>query len=321
MLYLNAQEIRATISMKESIRVMQNLFLLDQQSDLINPLRTKMNIPNGALMGMMPAYIKPYQVMGIKIICIFPKNKAQGLSSHCGIVHLFDAENGTLKISLDADEVTAMRTAAVSALMTDLLAIDKAEVLALVGSGTQAESHLEAILEIRPIKKVTVWSPTSTNVEAFIERQKKKYNLEFEGCANPKLAVQDADIVCTLTASSEPLLERAWLKAGVHINVVGASTPNARELSSEIILEADLYVDSYDAACIEAGDLILSLGSPENIMDKITGDIHETLINKSQIDKNRTSVFKSLGLGIEDVAFAHYCYEKNKLKNNENLSF
>ena len=308
--YINAQQIRQLISMRECIEVMKDLFILDQENDLINPLRTHMKIPNGAVMGMMPAYIKPYQAMGIKIICIYPQNKQKGLSSHSGIVHLFDAENGLLKLSLDADEVTALRTAGVSALMTDLLAIDKAQTLALIGSGTQAESHLEAILEIRPIKKVKIWSPTLANVETFIKKQKLKFNIEFESCKSPELAVHDADIICTLTAASEPLLENSWLKENVHINVVGASTPRARELSSEIILNADVYVDNFESACKESGDLLLSFGNPENILVQIKGDIHQALMNKNSIDKNRTTVFKSLGLGIEDVAIAHYCFEK-----------
>lgn len=296
--------------MAECISVMRDLFLLHPEQDLINPLRPKMMLPNGGILGMMPAYIRPYNAMGIKVISVYLQNYLQGLSSHQGIVHLFDAENGTLKLSLDADEVTAIRTAAVSALMTDVLALDQAETLCLIGTGVQAITHLEAITLVRPIKKVKVWSPNPVNVQKFIHSQSALYALEFEACSSAEAAVRDADIVCTLTSSSQPIVFNEWLKAGVHINAVGASTPNYRELAPEVIFATEIFVDNYESACNEAGDLILALGDPEKVRAAIKADIHEVLSNPSLVNKTHKTLFKSLGLAIEDLAVAHFCFQK-----------
>lgn len=308
--YLNPHQIQSLLSMSECIAVMRDLFLLNPEEDLINPLRPKMMLPNGGILGMMPAYIRPYNAMGIKVISVYLQNYQQGLSSHQGIVHLFDAENGMLKLSLDADEVTAIRTAAVSALMTDVLALDDAETLCLIGTGTQAITHLEAIALVRPLKRVKVWSPNPANVQKFVQSQSTLYPLEFEACASAEAAVRDADIVCTLTSSSQPLVFNDWLKAGVHLNAVGASTPNYRETAADVVFNSEIFVDNYESACNEAGDLILALGDKEKVRAAIKADIHEALTQPGLVDKSQKTLFKSLGLGIEDLAVAHFCWQK-----------
>lgn len=296
--------------MSECIAVMRNLFSLNPEKDLINPLRPKMMLPNGGILGMMPAYIRPYGVMGIKVISVYLQNYEKGLSSHQGVIHLFDAENGMLLLSLDADEVTAIRTAAVSALMTDLLAEDGAETLCLIGTGTQAITHLEAIRLVRPIKRVQVWSKNPVNVARFVQEQSVHHNVDIIACSSAEAAVREADIVCTLTSSSEPLVFNPWLKAGAHVNAVGASTPNYRELAPEVIFDSDVFVDNYESASNEAGDLILAVGDKTKVRPLIKGDIHEVLTKPHLVDKSRKTLFKSLGLAIEDIAVAHYCWQK-----------
>ena len=296
--------------MSECIAVMRNLFSLDPEKDLINPLRPKMMMPNGGILGMMPAYIRPYGVMGIKVISVYLQNYEKGLSSHQGIIHLFDAENGVLLLSLDADEVTAIRTAAVSALMTGLLAEDDAETLCLIGTGTQAITHLEAIRLVRPIKRVQVWSKNPANVERFVKEQSAHHDVELIACQSAEAAVREADIVCTLTSSSEPLVFNPWLKAGVHINAVGASTPNYRELAPEIIFDSDVFVDNYESASNEAGDLILAVEDKTKVRPLIKADIYGVLTKPGLVDKSRKTLFKSLGLAIEDIAVAYYCWQK-----------
>jgi ornithine cyclodeaminase/alanine dehydrogenase-like protein (mu-crystallin family) len=310
MKYLDQQQIKTLLPMSECIAVMRNLFSLDPEKDLINPLRPKMILPNGGILGMMPAYIRPYGVMGIKVISVYLQNYEMGLSSHQGIINLFDAENGILLLSLDADEVTAIRTAAVSALMTDLLAVDEAETLCLIGTGTQAITHLEAISLVRPIKRVQVWSKNPANVARFVREQSAHHNVDIIACSSAEAAVREADIVCTLTSSSEPLVFNPWLKAGVHINAVGASTPNYRELAPEVIFDSDVFVDNYESACNEAGDLILAVGDKSKVKSLIKGDIHEVLTQPGLADKSHKTMFKSLGLAIEDLAVAHYCWQK-----------
>lgn len=295
--------------MSDCLTVMRDLFLLDPREDMITPLRSKMMAPNGGILGMMPACIHPYNAMGIKIISVYQQNYLKGLSSHQGIIHLFDAETGTPQLSLDADEVTAIRTAAVSALMTDVLAVEEAETLCLIGSGTQAVSHLEAIALVRPIKRVKVWSPNPENVQKFVQSQRRIYDFTIEACPNAEAATRHADIVCTLTSSPDPVVFNDWLKPDAHINAVGVSAPRFSELAADVVLDSDIFVDNYESACHEAGDLILALGE-ENVRTAIKADIHEALTQPALVEKKRKTLFKSVGLGVEDVAVAHFCFQK-----------
>lgn len=299
--------------MSECIQVMEKLFMLDFNTAVVNPLRSKMLLQNAThgILGMMPAYIKAYNVMGIKVLSVFPENYKKGLSSHQGILHLFETNTGKLISSLDADEITAIRTAAVSALVTNKLAIKNAETLCLIGSGKQAEKHLEAILCVRPIKTVTVWSKNTNNASAFINKVKELYDVTFKKCATVKEAAANADIICTLTASQMPVLENQYLKESVHINAVGACTMNARELTTEIITTSDVFVDDKLAATNEAGAIIIpatELGCDVNQF--IKADISELIQGNTLYDASNKTVFKSVGLAVEDIAAALYCYTK-----------
>lgn len=310
--FIDAKRVRELLPMTECIQVMRDLFSLNPETEVLNPLRTKMFLPNRGVLGMMPAALIPYKVSGIKIITVYPENYKKGLSSHQGIVHLFDSETGTLLVSLDGDEVTAIRTAAVSALATDLLAPEKASDLCLLGSGTQAASHLESMTAVRPIRNVTVWSNSRANAEKFIAAHADKYEVSFRCCDTVAEAVQTADIICAVTAATTPILKNEWLQGPVHINAVGVSLPGARELDTAIIYTSDVYIDNYVAAVQEAGDLILAAADRgESAVEKrIKADLHALVTGKIKPGNAPKTVFKSVGIGAEDVAVARYCYQK-----------
>ncbi|WP_299159198.1 ornithine cyclodeaminase family protein [uncultured Tenacibaculum sp.] len=314
MIFRNNEQVSQLISMQECIGVMKSLFMLDTSVDIVNPLRSKMIVEKNKIFGMMPAYIRPYNVMGVKVLSVFSENYKKGLSSHQGILHLFETITGKLLMSLEADEVTAIRTAAVSALMTDLLAVNDSKKLCVLGSGKQAEKHLEAILLVRDIEEVFIWSRNRNNASKVIKKvSKENRSVSFQVVNSVKEAVKSADIICTVTASNTPILEQSWLKKGTHINAVGACTPNSRELKSAIILNADVFVDNYESAINESGDLLIP--AKENnipVRDIIKANINEILHDTTIINKSKTTVFNSLGLGIEDLAVANFCYKKIK---------
>ncbi len=321
MTFFNEEKINQLLPMRDCIQVMRNLFSLNLKEDTLNPLRNIMHLPDkNGLMGMMPAYIKPYNVMGIKVLSVFHDNYLKGLSSHQGIVCLFETETGNLLATFDADSITAIRTAAISGLMTDLLAPKEAETLCIMGSGKQAETHLEAMLCVRNIKKVKVWSPNKERLTAFVEKAQNKHPLptasgsaiSIEAVLSPKEAVKDADIICTVTASPTPILQNGWLKKNVHINAVGASTKTTREIDSETILNADVYVDNYVSATNESGDIILASNNEHTVTQIIKADIQELLMNPSIIDKAKKTVFVSLGIAIEDVAAAWFIFDSHR---------
>jgi ornithine cyclodeaminase/alanine dehydrogenase-like protein (mu-crystallin family) len=311
MKFFNELDIENLLSMRECIEVMRNVFSLDPMTDIQNPLRQVMPIAGSdGLLGLMPAIIRPYGVMGVKVLTVYFDNYKIGLSSHQGVVNLFETKTGQPLASFDADAITAIRTAAVSGLMTDLLAPEDATTLCLIGSGKQAAKHLEAVLCARNIKKVNVWSPNAENAQRFCQLFKPNYPLSIEAFPTAQAAVADADIICTVTSATEPVIFNDWLKDHVHINAVGASNKERRELSSSIVQTADVYVDSYESAMNEAGDILLSTPDKTAARQLIRANIHELLTGKIPKGESSKTVFKSLGLAMEDVAAAWFIYQK-----------
>lgn len=319
MIFLDKHKIQKLLPMKECILEMKKLFLLNPAKEILNPLRSKMILPGSeiGILGLMPAYIKSYQVMGVKVLSVFPENYKKGFSSHQGILQLFETKTGKLIASLDADEITAIRTAAVSALMTNLLAIKDAKNLCLLGSGKQAETHLEAIYLVRDIESVTIWSQNSKNAEKFISKVKNKYDVNFKICSSVKEAAKDADIICTITASKTPILFNDYLQQHVHINAVGACMSKDRELNSDVVIDSEVFIDNYNAAIHEAGDILIP-SKEENIdvLKIIKADIHEVLNNTNLINEFNKTVFESVGVAIEDIAAGYYCLLKNQFFYN-----
>ncbi len=314
MRYFDQQQVHDHLSMKECIQVMQDLFRLPTEA-FLNPLRPIMRIPSlEAVVGMMPAYIAPYNVFGVKVLSIFHHNHAYGISSHQGVMLLFEAKHGVLIASFNADSLTAIRTAAVTAVSVDILAKANATTLALMGTGVQGVSHLEAMLAIRPIERVNVWSRTPANRVSFIEKQQEKYpNLIFKNCETAQEATQDVEIICTLTASPTPVVRKAWLQKGCHITAVGSSTPTARELDTELIKASKLFIDNEESTMNEAGNILIPIQEGAITKDHIKGTLHELITKKiaGRTNDDELTVFSSVGIGIEDVASANFILKKS----------
>ncbi|MFN8355430.1 MAG: ornithine cyclodeaminase family protein [Spirosomataceae bacterium] len=310
--FVSHTEVTQLLPMNECIGLMRSLFSLPSEQ-VLNPLRTKMWLPDyRGVLGMMPSFIEPWGIMGIKVLSVFPENYKKGLSSHQGIVILFEAETGAILGSFDADSITAIRTAAVSALMTDLLALPTANSLALIGTGEQAYSHLEAISYVRSLQNVWVWSPTPSKREQFARTQSVKFGIEIGVKDSIEQTVAEADIVCTLTPSTLPVLKSEWIRPGTHINAVGASTPQARELDSELVARSRLFVDNVESAMNESGDILIPIGEELITQQHIVGAIADVLSNTcaGRTHADEITLFKSLGIGLEDLAVAHHIYKK-----------
>ena len=302
------------------IELMEDLFVKLEEGIADNPLRKAMVLPNknGGLLSMMPGYNSQKNIMGIKTVSVYPENADIGLESHQGTVTLFDSTNGIPLAIMDASQITSIRTAAVSAVATKALANKNSKVLAIIGSGVQAASHIEAMNTILDLDEIRVWSRNKKNVEIFIKNQRKKFNIPFIHAHSISDALENADVVCTTTSSNEPLIFSNHLTRGMHINAVGSSVKNAREFDGNAMKLSKLYVDKIESTLNESGDFLLA--KKEGIInDKhIKGTIGEVLINNinGRESKNDITLFKSLGLAIEDISTAFYIYEKYK-KNNE----
>lgn len=311
-LLLNRETVYQLLPMPECMDVMATALQSLARGEVVQPLRPIMRLPeHKGLMGLMPSYSAPLHAMGLKVLTIFHGNAGTEHESHKGVVLLFDGEHGGLRAMMDAASITAIRTAAVSGVATRLLAREEAQVLALLGSGVQAQTHLAAMCAARNITHVRVWSRNLEHAHRFVQRNMSA-SYQIETCTHAQAAVENADLVCTVTSSTEPVLKGAWLKPGVHLNVVGSSTPRAREVDTTAMLRARLYVDRRESAFNEAGDFLIPQQEGAIADTHIIGELGEILLGKVVGRRNveEITLFKSLGLGIEDLAAAQYVYEK-----------
>ncbi len=312
-LIVNQQEVSALLPMDECMDVMAQALAALARSEAVLPLRSIMWLPQkvGAL-GMMPAYLKDANVLGLKVISVFPGNHGTEFDAHQGAVMLFEAKNGRPLAIIDATEITAIRTAATSGVATKLLARDDAGNLAILGSGTQASKHLEAMLLARPIRRVRVWSRNPENAARFAERESRRRGVTVEAMPAAEQAVRGAELICTTTASPEPVLRGEWIARGTHINAVGSSVPFARELDTAAIVNSRLFVDRRESTIHEAGDFLFPKKEGAIGDEHIQGEIGELLIGRvsGRRSSEEVTLFKSLGLAIEDLASAHHIYVK-----------
>ena len=316
-LFINNEKIASLLPMNECIEVMEKMFCSLAAGECLQPLRNIMMLPDkSGVMGMMPGHSSKLDVMGIKVITVFHANSETGLPSHQGIVILFDAKNGTPLMFFDALEITAIRTAAASAVATKVLSRKNSSTLAIIGSGEQAKRHIESILLVRNIKQVYLWSRNPQNAKELAEKTISKYSIPVITTATVKEAIINADIVCTVTASKEPVVAGEWIAAGTHINAVGSSVRSARELDTAAIIKSKLFADRYESLFNEAGDFLIPRNEGIVTDEDVKAEIGEVLlgIKKGRESDDEITLFKSLGIAAEDIFSAYHIYEKIKGK-------
>jgi ornithine cyclodeaminase len=258
----------------------------------------------------MPAALGAPPAIGLKAITVFPGNHGTELDSHQGAVLLFEGGRGRLLAVMDATAITAIRTAAVSGLATSRLAREDAGDLAILGTGVQARTHLEAMRLARPLRRVRAFGRDPGRVRAFVADAAKRCGLEVEPAATAREAVEGADIVCTVTSSSEPVLRGGWLAPGAHVNAVGACLPAARELDTAAVARSSVFVDRRESALNEAGDILIPMKEGAVTGDHIQAEIGDVVVGRHPGRRSREEItlFKSLGLAVEDVASAQVVY-------------
>lgn len=305
---LSGRDIAALLPMDACIELMGRTMAAVSEGRARFPPRAVMPAAPGGFMAWMPGSLDDPACFGVKLLSLFSGNPAAGMSSHLGLVVLFEAEHGRPSALLDAAELTAIRTAAVSGLATRLLARPDAGDLAILGAGEQAASHLAAMLAVRPIRRVRVWSRTEASAQAFAKAQQQKHGLPVEVAASAREAVAGADLVCTVTASREPVLAGAWIAPGAHLNVAGASRPDATEIDTEAVVRARYFVDCRASTELEAGDWLRARECGAVGPNHIVGEIGE-VANGSKPGRGsdaEITLFRSLGVAAEDLAAAAY---------------
>lgn len=292
------------------IGLMKKCFSQLDKNEIQQPVRSGMGVSGGGL-AYMPCYLAAENSFGAKIISVYPGNAAQGFPSHQGVVLLFEGKNGIPAVMADACAITEIRTAAASAAATDLLARKDSHKLAIIGSGAQARTHLAAIRTVRKIDEVTVWSYHKENAEKYAKEMSGKHPVPITVCSTVQEAVQDADIICTLCRTKDPLLELSQVKPGAHINAAGTCSSSSRDLSSDLVAASRFYIDQMEACLAESGNYLIPLAEGRIHEGHIAGSIGEIINGKvpARRAEDEITVFESLGLAAEDVICADYLYK------------
>jgi ornithine cyclodeaminase len=313
-LILTHAEVTQLMPVGECMDVMSEALADLARGEVYQPLRMIIMPPGAAGdMALMPSYRSGSRAAyGVKTVCVFPGNPAKGLDSHQGSVMLFSAETGELKALMNASAITAIRTAAVSGVATKLLAREDASDLAIIGSGVQARAHIEAMACARQIRRARVASRSFENAKKFAQHFRPRYPFPIEPVETVEAAVRGADLIVTVTTAEQPILMREWISTGAHLNVVGSSIPTTREIDSATLADASLFVDRRESTLNEGGEYLFALREGKIGPDHIKGEIGELLVGQKpgRTSPQEITLFKSLGLAIEDLASADYLYRK-----------
>jgi len=307
--FICAEEVEKHLDAKELLTVIETAFgnySMGPDGGVIQPVRTVINVEkHKGFLHVMPGYSANDNALATKLVEFYPHNTKS--PTHQGQVLLFDPASGNLLAIIDGESITAVRTAIASAVATKHLANPSSKILALVGAGIQAESHYKALTMLQSFDEVRVWSRTMATAQKFTKKFKAK------ACSTVEEAVRDADVICTVSFATTPILNKEWIKPGAHINAVGACRPDWQEVESELMRSAVLYVDSREACNQESGDVILS-GA------EIFAEIGEVIIGQKEAKWEETTIFKSLGMAIEDVVSAKMVYERYMKAHGEDSS-
>jgi len=302
--------------MAECLELMADALASLARGEVFQPLRTIIRPPDArGLLGLMPAYRHGDRgAFGMKAICVFPENPSIGKDAHQGMVILFSQETGEPLALMNASQITAIRTAAVSAVATRLLARTDAQRLGIIGAGVQARTHLVALACVREIKRARVACRNRNHAEQLVREMSDKVSFPIEAVDSNEAVVRDADIVVTATSSQQPVIESNWVSAGTHINAIGTHSPRSREIDSATMALARVFTDRRDSLLNEAGDYVLAAAEGVITPDSVVAEIGEVVIGAKpgRTSSSEITLFKSLGLAIEDVVSADYLFRKAK---------
>jgi ornithine cyclodeaminase len=304
-----ANDIHRLLPMQDAIEVVQSVMIQVAEGKANLPLRSTMDIDGTNKLGIMPGALSDPTLYGVKLLSLFPGNPARGLSSHIGVVILFDAETGAPVVSMNADAITAIRTAAASAAATRALSRPNAHRLAIIGTGEQAETHIEALCLVRDISEIRIAGRSAERAKAFVDKVSAGYpGIRIQPANNVQDAVAGADIVCTVTSSPEVILRGSWIGPGTHVNAVGASVPTMQEIDQDLLLKSELFVDFRASALAQAREIITALDTKAMTQAHIRadiGDVYRGLANARSSD-DAITLYRSLGIAAQDLACADH---------------
>lgn len=310
---LNEAQVKSLLPMGDLIQAMEDALARFSAGDVVQPVRTVLSVgPTKAFFGVMPAYMPQPARLGAKLVTVFNGNEARGLPSHLATILLLDPDTGSLVAILDGRYITEARTAAVSAVSARHLARPHASVLAIVGTGVQARSHLEALAEVRPLTDVRVWSPRASSRDRFVAEMTPHARAPLAAAGSAEEAVRGADLIVLATSSTTPVIDHRWVTEGAHVMAVGACRPDQREMDPELVARSRLYVDSRTAALAESGDVVMGIREGRFADTHLVGEVGQVVLGRAPTrgSDREVTIFKSLGMAVEDVVAADLVFRR-----------
>jgi len=315
---LSANDVRQALPMRQAIEAMKSAFAQLSAGQANVPLRTALQVPphNGVTL-FMPAYLATDNQMAVKIVSVFNNNPARGLPLIHALVVVVEATTGQPAAVMDGTYLTALRTGATSGAATDLLARHDAHTVAIFGAGAQGRTQLEAVCAVRPIRMAWVYDTVPERAAAFVAEMSQWLSLLVKAASTPSEPVREADIICTATTSARPVFQDADLRAGTHINAVGAYTPQMQEIPAETVVRAKVVIDHRQASLAEAGDLLIPLQQGLMTRDHIHAELGEIVAGTrpGRASLEEITLFKSVGMAVQDVAAASAVLEAARKLN------
>ena len=310
---LSETDVRQLVAMDDLIETMARTLAAFSAGAVSQPVRSVVEIaPRRAFFAAMPAFVADPPALGAKLVTVYPRNQTLDLPSHLATIVLLDPDTGELLALMDGRYLTEARTAAVSAVSARLLAAPGPAVLAILGSGVQARSHLDALGRVRELREIRVWSPRPESRKRFAREMIHRAPATIHSAASAEEAVRGANLIALVSAATEPILRSDWVEDGAHVCAVGACRPTHREMDGALVARARLLVDSREGALIEAGDIVLAIREGRVGPDHVAGEIGEAIAGRvrGRTAPDQVTVFKSLGMAVEDVAAADLAYRR-----------
>lgn len=312
MMVLSSADIAALLPPATAIEVVAGAMAATSRGEAGLPLRSIVDLGGPNRMGVMPGVMRDPACHAVKLVSLFPGNAAAGYSSHQGAIVLFEPEHGAAVAIMDGGPLTALRTAAASAVATRALARPEASVLTLVGAGEQARHHLDAMLAVRPITELRIAARSEASAAALAAQARSTYpQLAVTSGTDVRAAVAGADIICTVTNSPTPVLQGEWIAAGTHLNIVGASIPSKREIDDGMVLRAEVFADFRPSIFAQAGEIVEMIGAGTITPNHIRAEIGEVLNGTApgRSDAAAITLYRSLGIAAQDIACAYHCWQ------------
>jgi ornithine cyclodeaminase/alanine dehydrogenase-like protein (mu-crystallin family) len=310
MRFIDKDEIAERLTYDLCIPIVREAMIAFSKGETKQLLRAILPLGEGRLFGSMPGGLGGRKVFGAKLISVFPENFAKGVQSHQGVVVLFDGETGAPVCILHAGEITAIRTAAASAVATDALARNNARRLAILGYGEQARTHARAISKVRKLEAITVWGRSVERVQAYAYEMQAELDIPVIPAPTARACVVDADIVCTVTAAKEPILEGKWLAPGAHVNIVGSSYAGPAEVDNNLVQRARFIADSREGVLAQGAEFLRAKEAGLIGDDHVAGEIGQVLagVIEGRQNDDQITAYKSLGHIVQDLAAAAALY-------------